>query len=169
MIGRHCHLGPPGRPVIRRGRNLDNPQARNARRMVQSQTIADPRASVMAQNNRGLDPKRIHQGHNIARHLPLGIGSVLRIIGRCVALAIAAQVRDNHPKMLGQHGRDLCPAHAVLRIAMQTNQIGAATRDLRRKRHLATRNGLSRKSLNLCHALRILPQSQISGCRSYPM
>ena len=96
--------------------------------MIQRQTVSHPRAPVVAKDMGGGQAEVIHQRDDIGGHLAFGIGQVARVIRRGVTVAIAAQIGDQHAEMAGKVSGHACPAHAVLRIAMQQDQRRARPR-----------------------------------------
>ena len=90
--------------------------------MIQRKPIGNSRASIMAEDMRRRDTQGVHQGDDILCHLPLGVDGVIRVVGRSIAFAIAAQIGNDHVEFLGKLRRDALPAVVVLRIAVQKEQ-----------------------------------------------
>ena len=80
----------------------------------------------MAKDMGARQAELIHQGGDVGGHLAFGIGGMGGVIGRRVAVAVAAQIRDDDVEMPGQRGGHLFPAMVILREAVQQDQRRAA-------------------------------------------
>ena len=90
--------------------------------MVEREAIGHPRAPVMAEDMGRRQAEVIHQRDDVGGHLPFGIGAVEGVVGRRIALAIAAQIGDDHAEVAGEGRGDLGPAEAVFRETVQQDQ-----------------------------------------------
>ena len=63
---------------IQRGRDVQQHQARDGRRMIQPQPVRDARATVMRQHLVAFVPQRAHQRRHVLGHDALGMRGVAR-------------------------------------------------------------------------------------------
>jgi hypothetical protein len=122
VIGLPGKLGVPCPPEVRRRDHLDDADADHPVRVVEREPIGHARAPVVTEDVEPADPQPIGERDDIQRHPPLGVDGVTFVVRRRVAVAVAAQVRHDHPERPRQRGRDLRPAHVVLRIAVKEDQ-----------------------------------------------
>ena len=122
VIGLQRQFRVPRSPEIRGRHDLDDAKPVDPLRVIQRHAVGHPGAPVVPQHMRPFEPHEIHQADDVARHLSLGIGVMVGVVGRGIAVAISAQVGNDDVEIARQRGRDLGPAHVVLRIAMQADQ-----------------------------------------------
>ena len=66
--------------------------------------------------------ERLHHLDLVLRHRPEGIIRAVRLLGRCRAVPVAAQIGGDDMEPLGQSRRDRVPRHMGQRIAVQKQQ-----------------------------------------------
>jgi hypothetical protein len=102
VVGLHRDIGIPIGPKIPRRDDLDYAQTVYPIRVIQREPVCDAPAAVMSKDMCRWQAQRFHHGHDIRRHLTFAIGRMIGVIRWCVAVAIPAQIRDDHVEMFGQ-------------------------------------------------------------------
>ena len=87
--------------------------------MVERQAVGDPAAPVVADHREPLEAQLPHHQQLVTGHGPLGVRGVRGVRRRLVAVAIAAQVGEDHGVGLGQARGDVVPDGVGLGVAVQ--------------------------------------------------
>ena len=90
--------------------------------------MADAAAAIVADHGKRLEPELLHHLDLIERHRALRIVRVIVAVRRLAAVAVAAQVGDDHGVILRQLGRHQPPGDHRLRRAVQQQHRRALTR-----------------------------------------
>src|SRR5690606_367261 len=89
---------------------------------VEGETVADAAAPVMAGDRKHLVPEGLHDLNHVLRHRPLGIGEVVRIIGRAGTCSVPPKIRKYDSETAREGGRQLVPHDMRLRISVQEQE-----------------------------------------------
>ncbi len=107
---------------LSRRRDVERGELRDALGMVEREAMGDTGATVMRADQEALMAEQRHHLRHVERHGALGIGEVLGVGQRLVAVAIAAQIGADEGEAVLQPLRQLVPEHMGLGIAVQQQQ-----------------------------------------------
>ena len=102
--------------------NIKHGKFTDAFGVVERQAVGTPSAAVMPSHVELLEAEIMHQRNLIACHDALGIRHVVRSALWFAALAVAAQVRGDHRKILREPGGKRVPHHVRLRVSVKEQQ-----------------------------------------------
>lgn len=114
---------------VTRGYDVQNGQGRDGLRMVQSEAVPDPAPAVVAHDGEAVEAQFPHHQKLVVRHRALGIGTVVGIRGRLVAVTIATQVSQNHSVPGCQQRSHVVPDQMGLGVAVQKQHGRTVTTD----------------------------------------
>src|SRR5262249_18878164 len=109
------------------GNDVQKRHALDSVGMIERHPVGDARASVVAADEKRMEPERGHHLHLIRRHRTEGVSAVIGPAVRLRAVAVAAQVSSDHRKILGAPRRNLVQHYGGQRIAGQKHQRWTAT------------------------------------------
>jgi hypothetical protein len=94
--------------------------------MIKRQAMRHPRAAVVRQHLKALEPIGLHDSHGVLRHGTLGISLMRCVTDGPDRISVAAQIHHHHSEHLGQLTGHCVPHHMGLRMPVQQQQRGAA-------------------------------------------
>src|SRR5882672_11097112 len=105
-----------------RGNDVEHGDLLHRSGMVQRHAMRDPPSAVVTDDAERLMTQGAHRLDLVLGHGALGIIDVVGKPVGLLAVAVAAQVRGDHPESLRELGRDAVPDRVGLRIAVQEEQ-----------------------------------------------
>jgi hypothetical protein len=122
VVRRLCAGDPHALVLLHGGDDIEHRQLLRPRRVVERESVGDPRAAVVPGERKAFVAEQFHDLHQVPGRRPLAIG-VKRSAGRRFrAVAVAAHVGTHDGEILGQRGGDLVPHDVGLRIAMNQQE-----------------------------------------------
>jgi hypothetical protein len=100
-------------------------------RVVECHPVTDPGAAVVARHGELLKAQIAHHQHLVPGHRALAVGLMAGAAGGLAAVAVAAQVGQDHGVVFGEHGGHVMPHDVGLRVAVQQQHGTAAAADQR--------------------------------------
>ena len=107
---------------VERGRDVEHRELRHRLGCIQRQAVRDTAAAVVAGDGKALVAQLPHQRPHIGGHRALAHLRVLRLVGRGLAVAIAAQVGQHEAEVRRELRHHAVPEHVRLREAVQQQQ-----------------------------------------------
>ena len=100
-------------------------------RVVKRHPVSDPGAAVVARHGELIEAQIAHHQYLVPRHGALAVGLVAGAAGGLAAVAVAAQVGQDHGVVFGENGGHVMPHDVGLRVAVQQQHGTAAAADQR--------------------------------------
>ena len=111
-------------PYGPRRQDIEDGQAVDAVRMIESHAIGDATAAIMPRDREVPEPKPLHDDHHVVRHGPLPIWRMIRRGDGAATAPVAAKIGADDRKVAGKDRRDAASHQVGLRKAVQQEDRG---------------------------------------------